>query len=176
MLDKFTEGHRPSFAVLGFGDRQFPKFCQFARDTQAALLARGWPQSLDLDTIDRQSSQEFSHWGRAVGRLLGRELTLTYTHKPPHTQALELIRRIDYGTQVQAPTSILRFGPIAPKSRFARIARRIGFNGLPRFEAGDLVGICLLYTSDAADDLLCVDFGGRRIIKKKQAHTSTCSW
>ena len=26
---------------------------------------------------------------------------------------------------------------------------------------------CLLYTSDAADDLLCVDFGGRRIIKKK---------
>src|SRR5450756_3190852 len=28
--------------------------------------------------------------------------------------------------------------------------------------------ICLLYTSDAADDLLCVDLGGRRIIKKKK--------
>ena len=28
-------------------------------------------------------------------------------------------------------------------------------------------GSCLLYTSDAADDLLCVDLGGRRIIKKK---------
>ena len=28
-------------------------------------------------------------------------------------------------------------------------------------------GTCLLYTSDAADDLLCVDLGGRRIIKKK---------
>ena len=26
---------------------------------------------------------------------------------------------------------------------------------------------CLLYTSDAADDLLCVDLGGRRIIKTK---------
>ena len=26
---------------------------------------------------------------------------------------------------------------------------------------------CLLYTSDAADDLLCVDLGGRRIIKKR---------
>src|SRR5450756_1840891 len=25
---------------------------------------------------------------------------------------------------------------------------------------------CLLYTSDAVDDLLCVDLGGRRIIKK----------
>ena len=27
---------------------------------------------------------------------------------------------------------------------------------------------CLLYTSDAADDLLCVDLGCRRIIKKKK--------
>ena len=27
---------------------------------------------------------------------------------------------------------------------------------------------CLLYTSDAADDLLCVDIGGGRIIKKKK--------
>src|SRR5450756_3253154 len=30
---------------------------------------------------------------------------------------------------------------------------------------------CLLYTSDAADDLLCVDLGGRRIIKKKKKQT-----
>ena len=27
---------------------------------------------------------------------------------------------------------------------------------------------CLLYTSDAADDLLCVDLGARRILKKKK--------
>ena len=30
---------------------------------------------------------------------------------------------------------------------------------------------CLLYTSDAADDLLCVDLGGRRLIKKKKQTT-----
>ncbi len=30
-----------------------------------------------------------------------------------------------------------------------------------------------LYTSDAADDLLCVDLGGRRIIKKKKTHKKT---
>ena len=35
--------------------------------------------------------------------------------------------------------------------------------------AGDAISpyYCLLYTSDAADDPLCVDLGGRRIIKKK---------
>ena len=32
---------------------------------------------------------------------------------------------------------------------------------------------CLLYTSDAADDLLCVDLGGRRIIKKKKHNNYT---
>ena len=32
----------------------------------------------------------------------------------------------------------------------------------------DIYPVCLLYTSDAADDLLCVDLGGRRIIKKKK--------
>src|SRR5450756_3175604 len=35
--------------------------------------------------------------------------------------------------------------------------------------SGDIrYGDCLLYTSDAADELLCVDLGGRRIIKKKK--------
>ena len=28
------------------------------------------------------------------------------------------------------------------------------------------IDTCLLYTSDAADDMQCVDLGGRRIIKK----------
>ena len=32
--------------------------------------------------------------------------------------------------------------------------------------------ICLLYTSDAADDQLCVNLGGRRIHTKKQPPTN----
>eukprot|EP00825_Cyclidium_porcatum_P043724 TRINITY_DN6276_c0_g1_i1.p3 TRINITY_DN6276_c0_g1~~TRINITY_DN6276_c0_g1_i1.p3 ORF type:complete len:192 (+),score=49.97 TRINITY_DN6276_c0_g1_i1:552-1127(+) len=32
---------------------------------------------------------------------------------------------------------------------------------------------CLLYTSDAADDMQCVDLGGRRIIKKKKQNIDT---
>ena len=34
---------------------------------------------------------------------------------------------------------------------------------------------CLLYTSDAADDLLCVDLGGRRIIKQQTINRSNTS-
>ena len=33
---------------------------------------------------------------------------------------------------------------------------------------------CLLYTSDAADDMQCVDLGGRRIIKKIGSLVAAC--
>ena len=52
----------------------------------------------------------------------------------------------------------------------------IGISGvetwLARFGNSDAARLmlCLLYTSDAADDLLCVDLGGRRIMKKKKKH------
>ena len=37
----------------------------------------------------------------------------------------------------------------------------------------EILGTCLLYTSDVADDPLCVDLGGRRLIKKKNQTTHT---
>ena len=40
--------------------------------------------------------------------------------------------------------------------------------GVPLNIGGKFLSVCLLYTSDAADDLPCVDLGGRRIIKKKK--------
>ena len=36
-----------------------------------------------------------------------------------------------------------------------------------RMIEGELIIVCLLYTSDAADERSSVDLGGRRIIKKK---------
>ena len=44
-----------------------------------------------------------------------------------------------------------------------------GGRGRGETETDDHRRRCLLYTSDAADDLLCVDLGGRRIIKKKKS-------
>eukprot|EP00825_Cyclidium_porcatum_P035690 TRINITY_DN37462_c0_g1_i1.p1 TRINITY_DN37462_c0_g1~~TRINITY_DN37462_c0_g1_i1.p1 ORF type:complete len:193 (-),score=3.80 TRINITY_DN37462_c0_g1_i1:14-592(-) len=40
----------------------------------------------------------------------------------------------------------------------------------------DRLYACLLYTSDAADDMQCVDLGGRRIIKKKKEPQPVCSY
>src|SRR5450756_2975249 len=46
-------------------------------------------------------------------------------------------------------------------------------DGMDRRSLYNLIRTCLLYTSDAADDLLCVDLGGRRIIKKKNTPSTT---
>ncbi|CZR99706.1 hypothetical protein CDFC105_64555 [Clostridioides difficile] len=55
-----------------------------------------------------------------------------------------------YGTALENAVS---FNDIEAQANFALI---LGNEG------------CLLYTSDAADDMQCVDLGGRRIIKKKK--------
>ena len=140
-LPKVKVNPDTGFAVLGFGDRQFPQFCKFARDTDAALLAHGWHRSMELDTIDRQSAQAFTRWGNAVGALIGQELILLHTPIRPRTRSFELIERVDYGQEVQAPTSILRFAAVAQEGFAGRVMRLLGGNGLPRFEVGDLVGI-----------------------------------
>ena len=44
--------------------------------------------------------------------------------------------------------------------------RRVELRVIPRMEGTQAV-VCLLYTSDAADERSSVDLGGRRIIKKK---------
>lgn len=140
-LPKVKVNPDTGFAVLGFGDRQFPQFCKFARDTEAALLAHGWRRLLELDTISKQSAQAFARWGNEVGALIGRELTLLHTPRRPRTDTFQLMERVDYGEEVDAPTSILRFTAIVPEGLAGRLMRLFGGNGLPRFEVGDLVGI-----------------------------------
>lgn len=123
-------------AVLGFGDRSFPAFCVYAAEVEAAARAKGWTTLLPMDTVDRQSPQDFARWGRALGQAIG--LTLDLDHQParPEAQGLTLISRRDYGEAVQAPTSILRFS--LPK---ATLWARLTGRGFARFQAGDLLGI-----------------------------------
>jgi sulfite reductase (NADPH) flavoprotein alpha-component len=128
-----------SFAVLGFGDRSFAQYCQFAADVDTALVDRGWSRLQALGTVDRQSSQTFAQWGAAVGTRIGTPLRLAHTPARPRTTGLTLLARLDYGVEVQAPTTVLRF--VVPESARGRLFGLFGGARLPRCEAGDLVGI-----------------------------------
>jgi len=123
-------------AVLGFGDRSFPAYCAFAEAVAQTAQAKGWPELLPLDTVDRQSPQDFARWGHALGQALGFDLELSHIPDLPQTEALTLVSRRDYGAEVQAPTAILRFA--VPR---ATLWQRLTGRGFTRFEAGDLIGV-----------------------------------
>ena len=53
----------------------------------------------------------------------------------------------------------IKAGKVGSAEMMAVVVENVGIMAV-------VVEICLLYTSDAADDMQCVDLGGRRIIKK----------
>ena len=116
-------------AVLGFGDRQFPAYCAFADALHQALVARGWQQLMPPERIHQQSPQEFARWGDALGQALGQPLAIDYQPRLPPMSALTLRSRQDFASGAGDPAVILRFALPATGRR------------LPRFVAGDLVGI-----------------------------------
>lgn len=135
-LEARPEAPKMPLAVLGFGDRQFPAFCGYADDVTRAAQEKGWPELMPMATIDRQSPQEFSRWGRPLGEAIGTPLDLSHSPAIPRSHALTLVSRRDYGADMQAPAAILRFA--LPKTGFpARLTGR----GFARFAPGDLLGI-----------------------------------
>ncbi|MCD2172274.1 PepSY domain-containing protein [Rhizobium sp. C4] len=122
-------------SVLGFGDRSFPHFCGFAQDVDAELEKAGWAKLLPLETVDRQSPQDFARWGRALGEKIGIPLDLHHATVVPQLTGLTLISRRDFGAAVQAPAAILRFA-LPRTTLWQRLT-----GDAPRFSAGDLIGI-----------------------------------
>ena len=139
-LQRLTRAReRMPVAVVGFGDRGFPKFCRFASDVATAMAATGWPLSLPVARINRQSALEFSRWSEAYGLAIGTPLTLGPLNVVPATLRLALYERADYGQDMQTPTAVLRFIAAEPDHpRGKRTSNRVA---LPHFESGDLIGI-----------------------------------
>lgn len=117
------------YAVLGFGDRSFPKFCRFAFDVDAKMQAHRLTRLSQVFAIDRQSAQSFAQWGDDIGQCLNETLILNHVPAIPKTAHYVLAKRTDHGEELQAHKTILRFSLKGVR----------GDNR--RFEAGDLIGI-----------------------------------
>lgn len=138
-LERITQQPNASsvpVTVLGFGDRQFPAFCAFAKALDQTLRAQGWPTLLPIECIHQQSGQQFARWGASLGQALGESLVLEHVPRVLPTTTLTLIARQDYCAASGQAAAILRFAwPV--QTLGARLRRQ----GLARFAAGDLVGI-----------------------------------
>ncbi|WP_345797566.1 PepSY domain-containing protein [Castellaniella sp. MT123] len=121
--------------VLGFGDRQFPAFCGYAEALDRLLRQRDWPATLPLECVHQQSAQQFDRWAAALSLALGETLAPDYVPYIPPTVPLELVSREDYPGDSGA-TVVLRF-----RWQDYGWSDRIRGRAMPRFRAGDLVGI-----------------------------------
>lgn len=140
-LEYFKANDGLAFVVLGFGDQQFPKFCQYAQEVDAALCRKGRQRMHTVTRIDRGSARQFREWGEAIGKQMGISLALTHNPAPAVMSEFELVERVDYGVAVHAPTSILRFKPLKKERNLWQALLFQNRQRQPSFEAGDLFGV-----------------------------------
>ncbi|WP_321339479.1 PepSY domain-containing protein [uncultured Cohaesibacter sp.] len=137
-LDAYEGDKALPVAILGFGDKQFSQFCQFASEVSNRFAFNGWRQFMPMATVNRQSVQEFARWGEALAHYLGTNLELEPVQVDVKRHTLRLVSRSDYGREVQAPTSVFRFEVAnGGNSWVSRLLRK----KLPAFEPGDLLSI-----------------------------------
>lgn len=127
-LEQIEENARYHFAVLGFGDRQYPNFCGFALRVEKLLIKKGWQPLLPIELIDRKSPQTFARWGKRLSAKLNKSFELNYIPERPKTTTLRLVKRQVYAPDNRMPIVILRF--CAQKGK-----------KLPKFSVGDLLGV-----------------------------------
>ncbi|MGB3836327.1 PepSY domain-containing protein [Castellaniella sp.] len=125
-----------SVTVLGFGDRQFPRFCAYARAIEESLRTRGWRGLLPFEAIHQQNVQAFERWVRAVSDALVEPLVLKMLARVPATHPLTVLERTDYSDEATGAVVILRLG--WPKVHLTDWLRG---RGMPAFQAGDLLGV-----------------------------------
>src|SRR5450756_1876011 len=98
-----------------------------------------------------------SEWLRLTIRRDGKSNYIEFRHGETVSPLRVIGKTERRGTEVHFLASTDTFNTV--EYHYDILARRLR-------ELSFLNNGCLLYTSDAADDLLCVDLGGRRIIKK----------
>lgn len=125
------------YAVLGFGDRKFQRFCAYADAVEAALADAGLAPLLPATRIDRQSAQSFAQWGTELGQALREPLHLVHQAERVDSRPFRLVSKEDFGIEVQAPITVLRFEPRERRAWWHWTGRLAGRD----FESGDLIGI-----------------------------------
>lgn len=112
------------YAVLGFGDRQFPDYCAYADAVDAALRQGPHERLMPLQKINQQSRQVFSDWVSQLGPVLGLNLPAPQIKRADKPRQM-VLNEIQHFRDAKGVTALLRFRP----------NRRL------RFKPGDLVEI-----------------------------------
>ncbi|WP_152223575.1 PepSY domain-containing protein [Pseudomonas sp. SCB32] len=114
------------FAVLGFGDRRFPRFCQFAVAVDEALAAQGLQRLLPRRDMEAGQPHDFSAWAGELGESLGVPLTIGEVGVARPDSGFRLVERQLHDAPGDTPLAVLRFAPI---------------DSVVTYQAGDLLSV-----------------------------------
>lgn len=111
-LDRLARGELGGgleFAVLGFGDSRFPRYCGYAVKVDQQLRNRGLTPLLPMASVDRQDPAQLQQWAQRLGQRLGLALDLKAGLADEPRYGLTLLSRELYGREGDAPAAVLRF-------------------------------------------------------------------
>src|SRR5450756_3258779 len=129
--------------------RAFGRVCPHCAHTRTGVVDVAWV------TVRRAEDGKKRYQGRYRGASSAKRTVGTFaTDKAAMQAAVRAEIALAEGTWID---------PRAGRITFREYAQKVW---LPSRHLEVTTYACLLYTSDAADDLLCVDLGGRRIIQK----------
>lgn len=114
-LEHLEELHLPAggrFAVLGLGDRRFPRFCQFAATIDTALAGRGLVRLLPRRDMEAARADDFHAWTSELGKALELPLAVGDVGMPRAESRYRLVERTLHDAPGDTPLAILRFAPL----------------------------------------------------------------
>ncbi|WP_430318385.1 PepSY domain-containing protein [Pseudomonas nitroreducens] len=100
------------FAVLGFGDRRFPRYCQYAAEVDTALAGQGWQRLLARRDMEASQPHAFTSWVADLGDALGVPLTIGQVGVPCPEPQFRLAERHLHEAPGDTPLAVLRFAPL----------------------------------------------------------------
>jgi len=111
-LESLRLPHGARFAVLGFGDRRFPRFCQYAATLDTALAEQGLQRLLPRRDMEAVQPRAFSTWVSELGEALGTSLTVGEMGVARPDTHFRLVARQLHDAPGDTPMAVLRFAPI----------------------------------------------------------------
>ncbi len=118
---KLATIHQPldfTYSVVGFGSIDYPQFCQFAKDVDELLLSQA-KKTIDIATINKQSSEDVNLWGKAWSNAMNLS-PLLFDQTPPKTEKEETFLFYVTGTTAEkkSPESSFQLTLTSPDTSY----------------------------------------------------------
>ncbi len=99
LVHQFPQNQQVNYAIVGFGSKSYPDFCEYAKQVDALLLQQKWTQKLlELHTVNDRSADEFVNWVTAWASLNTLAIATApslYRQKLPKLKKFKVVERAE---------------------------------------------------------------------------------